>query len=92
MRKWRVVDKWFVGVYLVGELLDVITTIYGMHLGFPESNPFIKSPTDMLISAVITTSIIVGSAWYFRRFRIPILVVCNTIKWYFVLNNILLIW
>jgi hypothetical protein len=84
-------DKILLGVYLIGEALDVITTIVFLRLGYQEINPLIKTQLDMLVSAVITTSIIVFIAWKFKRIRCPFLITCNIIKWFLVVNNTLLI-
>jgi len=86
--EWETHDKVLLGTYLLGETIDVLQTHEGLHNdNFSEGNPFIKDDTDLLISAVLTTSIIIWASNHFEGNRTAILTGCNAVKWGFVLTN-----
>ena len=86
--QWKTSDKVLLATYLIGETIDVLQTSEGLKdKRFTESNPLIKDDTDLLISAVLSTSLIIWASNHFESHRTAILVGCNTVKWSFVISN-----
>jgi len=86
--EWEKHDKVLLGTYLLGETIDVLQTSEAFKQDeFREMNPLIKNDTDLLISAFLTTSIIIWASNHFEEHRTEILAGCNVVKWGFVVTN-----
>ena len=86
--QWKTKDKILLTTYLVGEVCDVLQTHEGLHNDkFTEANPLIKNDTDLLISAVLSTSLIIWASNRFEGHRTAILAGCNGFKWGLVVSN-----
>ena len=87
--QWKTHDKVLLVTYLIGETIDVLQTHEALSRPneFNEMNPLIKDDTDLLISAVLSTSLIIWASNHFEGQRTAILTGCNAIKWSFVIGN-----
>lgn len=86
--EWKTKDKVLLTTYLTGEVIDVLQTHEALCNGrYHELNPLIKNDTDLKISAIITTGVIIIIANKFPKYRTPFLKTVNAIKWSLIINN-----
>ena len=85
---WSKPDKILLGIYLIGETIDVLQTHKILHNDrFYEMNPLIKDDKSLAICAIVTTVIIILVAHFCPKIRRPVLAGSNLIKWSMVGNN-----
>ena len=86
--EWKTKDKVLLTTYLTGEVIDVLQTHEILRNDrYYELNPLIKNDTDLTISAIITTTIIIVIANKLPKYRTLFLKTVNAIKWSLVINN-----
>ncbi len=87
---WKIV-----GVFLAVSALDILTTSYGLSMGFTEGNPLIRSASGLLLKRYILFTamgvLILLPYSYYNRYLKAILAGMIVIKSILPLNNLLLI-